>query len=314
MLFRIYDIADRAFQLDDAYAETDRITRINSKTFYLATALLPAATRRAVRTLYAFCRATDDLVDRAGAAPIDVERWRVQAAKPSRHQQNPILLCWANTRETYGVDVRHQNELIDGVKLDLGKRRFANWGELSQYCYLVASTVGLLSMPIIGLAPDIQFSQAAPYAVQLGLALQLTNILRDVAEDAAQGRVYLPQADLARFGLTANDILNSVHDERFVALMKFEIERTRELYQLALPGIALLAASARPAVGAAALLYQAILDKIEAAGYQVHTQRCSTSAFEKLLRLPGILWTVFTLRPPQPARPQPTGEARLDCQ
>jgi phytoene synthase len=313
MLFTIYEAVDRAFEIEDAYKQTDRITRQHSKTFYLATALLPAEARRAIRALYAFCRATDDLVDNEGATLADVERWRAEVAKPSRAQRNPILLCWALVREQYGVDARYQNELIDGIAMDLSKRRHATWSELERYCYLVASTVGLLSMPIIGLARGARFEQAAPYAIQLGIALQLTNILRDVGEDAARGRVYLPQSDLARFGLRADDILHGVHDERFIALMKFEIARARELYEAALPGIALLSPAARPAVGAAALLYRAILDKIESIGYRVHAQRASTSGIGKLFMLPHILWKVFTLRPPQPAPDARPGEPSLDC-
>jgi phytoene synthase len=299
MLFRIYEVADRAFEIEDAYGQTDQITRAHSKTFYLATALLPREARRAIRALYAFCRATDDLVDNEGAGLADVERWRVDAAKPSRLQRNPILLCWALIREQYDVDAKYQNEIIDGIALDLTKPRYPTWAELERYCYLVASTVGLLSVPIIGLARGVRFDEAAPYAIQLGVALQLTNILRDVGEDAARGRVYLPQSDLARVGLTADDVLNGVCDERFIGLMKFEIARARELYQSALPGIALLSPAARPAVGAAALLYRAILEKIESIGYRVQTQRAGTSAVRKLLMLPHILWTVLTLKPPR---------------
>lgn len=310
MLFKIYEAADRAFEIEEAYEHTDQITRVHSKTFYLATALLPRAARRAIRALYAFCRATDDLVDTEGATLADVERWRAEVAKPSRAQRNPILLCWALVREQYGVDSKYEHELIDGIALDLSRRRYATWAELERYCYLVASTVGLLSMPVIGLARGARFDEAHPYAIRLGVALQLTNILRDVGEDAARGRVYLPASDLARFGLKADDIVNGVHDERFVALLKFEIERARELYEAALPGIALLSPAARPAVGAAALLYRAILDRIESIGYQVHRQRASTSGVQKLLMLPRVLWQVLTLRRPVP--PAPTSEARLN--
>ena len=290
-----------ARELEAAFALADAITRQNSKTFFTATALLPPAARRAIRALYGFCRTTDDLVDRAGASLADVEAWRAQVQRPAHRQTDPVLQCWAHVRERYGVDPRYELELIEGVALDIGQPRYATWAELEQYCYLVASTVGLLSMPIIGLAPGTTFDQAAPFAIQLGVALQLTNILRDVGEDAARGRVYLPAADLARFGLTAADILAGVHDERFVALMQFEIARARVLYRAALPGIALLAPAARPAVGAAALLYRAILDEIEALGYQVHTQRAHTTGWQKLRRLPGILWTVATLRAPASA-------------
>jgi phytoene synthase len=311
MLFNLYAAADPAPDLEAAYAQTEQITRAHSKTFYMATALLPRAARRAIRALYAFCRATDDLVDNDGATLADVKRWRHAAAQPQHAQRAPILRCWAAIREQYGVDLTYQEELIDGITLDLTKGRYATWPDLERYCYLVASTVGLLSMPIIGLARNTRFDDAAPYAIQLGIALQLTNILRDVGEDAARGRVYLPKSDLAHFGLTPQDILNGVDDERFVALMKFEIQRARELYVGALPGIALLSPAARPAVGAAALLYRAILNKIEAIEYRVHTQRASTSGQEKLLMLPYILWKIFTLRAPRATAP--VAEACLDC-
>lgn len=286
---------------EQAFAEAERLTRQNSKTFHFATGLLPRRTSLAIRALYAFCRSTDDLVDREGATLADVEAWRARVALPAAAQPDPALRGWALVREQYGVNPRYESELIDGVALDISKNRYATWPELERYCYLVASTVGLLSMPIIGLAEGVTFDEAAPYAIRLGVALQLTNILRDVGEDAARGRVYLPESDLARFGLTAQDILNGVDDDRFVALMKFEIKRARDLYYRALPGVALLSPAARPAVGAAALLYRAILDEIEAIHYRVYTQRAYTRGWQKLLMLPGILWTTLTL--PTPALP-----------
>ncbi len=288
-----------ALDEDEAYAQADRITRRNSQTFYTATALLPREARRAVRALYAFCRATDDLVDRQGATAADVARWRTAVNRPAGEQADPVLLAWALTRARFDVDRRHEAELIDGVAQDLSQTRYATWAELERYCYLVASTVGLLAMPILGLARGARLEAAAPYAIKLGIALQLTNILRDVGEDAAHGRVYLPHGDLARFGLTDADILRGAHDARFIALMQFEIARARQLYVEALPGVALLSPAARPAVGAAALLYRAILNRIEALGYQVHSQRASTSARQKLLMLPGVLWQVATQAPPQ---------------
>jgi phytoene synthase len=302
MLFNMYAAADEALELEEAFRRTEQITRQHSKTFFLATALLPREARQAIRALYAFCRATDDLVDNRGATLDEVERWRAEVNRPAREQRNPILLCWAIIRERFGVDGRYQDELIDGIAMDLWQRRYAAWADLERYCYLVGSTVGLLSMPIIGLARGVTFAEAAPHAIQLGIALQLTNILRDVGEDAERGRVYLPRADLARFGLTAGDILLGRHDDRFEALMRFEIARARGLYRAALPGIALLSPAARPAVGAAALLYRAILGRIEAIGYRVHSQRASTSAGQKLLMLPGLLWQVAALRRPGPTR------------
>lgn len=284
--------------LEEAFRATDRLIRNKSKTFFFSTALLPAAERRAIRSLYAFCRATDDLVDAEKASLDDVEIWRKKVSLPSVMQTDPLLQTWAIIRQEYDVNSRYENELIDGVAMDVQPRRYETWADLERYCYLVASTVGLLSIPIIGLAKGITFEQAAPYAIQLGIALQLTNILRDVGEDRERGRVYLPQEDLARFRLTHEDILSGVYDERFISLMRYEIRRARAIYLQALPGIALLAPSARAAVGASALLYRAILDEIEAIQYRVHIERAYTRGWRKVAMLPGILLQVSQLEKP----------------
>jgi 15-cis-phytoene synthase len=276
----------------------DSLIRAHSKTFYFATGLLPRRERAAIRALYAFCRSTDDLVDRQGATASDVEAWRRQVHLPPQQQQLTSLLAWATIRQQYTIEPRYEDELIDGVRMDIERHTYATWTELKNYCYHVASTVGLLSMPIIGLAKGAEFEQAAGYAIQLGIALQLTNILRDVGEDARQGRIYLPIEDLAAYHLTTADIYNGVVDERFIGLMQFEINRAQDLYAQALPGIALLSPGARPAVGAAALLYRAILCEIEVINYQVHRIRAHTSALRKLQMLPGILWQVQRLKAP----------------
>jgi phytoene synthase len=281
--------------LDFSFAAAEQSIRQNSKTFYLATSLLPGRKRRAIRALYGFCRATDNLVDIDGANLAAVERWRCEVSLPPEKQRDPILLLWALTRQEFGVDPIYEGELIDGVARDLQPARYRTWEELEDYCYHVASTVGLLSMPIIGLAKGVTFSQAAPYAIRLGVALQLTNILRDIGEDAERGKVYLPEEDLNRFGLTRSDIINKVLDRRFSALIQFEIERARQLYRQALPGIAKLSWSGRLAVGAAALLYRAILDEIEAIQYHVYQARAHVAGKRKLAMLPGIILTVLFL-------------------
>ncbi len=281
-----------------AQTEMEKVIRSHSKTFFWATALLPAKKRVAIRSLYAFCRKTDDLVDRHGASMKDLEDWREQVGRESSHQTDPVLLLWSKIRQQYRVNRRYERELIAGVGMDLQQLAYSTWQELEVYCYYVASTVGLLSIPIIGLAPGVTFEQAMPYAIRLGIALQLTNILRDVGEDAHLGRIYLPDEDLRRFGLTRQDIVMKVLDDRFVRLLQFEIARARRLYRQALPGIALLSRSARFAVTAAALLYQAILDEIEAMAYNVYQYRAHTTAGKKVRMLPGILYTTLTLRPP----------------
>jgi phytoene synthase len=285
-----------------AWKQAEQTIRAHSKTFFLATALLPFGPRRGIRALYGFCRTTDDLVDAAeqcctGLAEINA--WRHKNNLPVSEQTDPILYAWAQVRETYQVDRRYEQELIDGVAMDILIQSYATWHELEQYCYYVAATVGLLSMPIIGLARTATFEQAAPYAIQLGIALQLTNILRDVGEDAHRGRVYLPVEDLKRFYLTREDILNGVFDERFIDLMRFEISRARDLYHQALPGIKLLSSSARPAVGAAALLYREILTEIENMGFNVYQRRAFSSGWKKIRMLPGILATIWRIKTPK---------------
>jgi phytoene synthase len=282
----------------EAHLQAEAVIREHSRTFHFATGFLPPRTRRAVRSLYGFCRATDDLVDRRGATVEDIERWRRQVERPAEAQTLPVLISWAATRAEFGVDRRFERELIDGVAMDVVPRRYQTWKDLERYCYRVASTVGLLSLPIIGLAPGADPGRAAARAVTLGVALQLTNILRDVGEDADRDRMYLPREDLDAFGLSERDIRGRIVDGRFVALMRFEIGRARALYREALPGIALLRPSVRPAVGAAALLYRAILDEIEAAGYDVFSRRAHLSTRKKMLRLPGILLRIAALRPP----------------
>lgn len=283
---------------ESAFASAEQVIRHHSKTFYFATELLPAQQRRAIRALYAFCRGTDDLVDAANATRQQLEDWRAANRLSAAEQGIPLLAAWAHVREEYQVDRRYEEELIDGVGTDLGPVSMQTWSELEQYCYLVASTVGLLSIPVIGIAKGATFEQAAPYAIQLGIALQLTNILRDVGEDLDRGRIYLPAEDLDRFGLTHADIRAQIVDDRFRALMRFEIQRARDLYQAALPGILLLDRRSRAAVGAAALLYRAILDEIETLDYQVFLIRAHTSAWRKLSMLPGILLHIQRL--PQP--------------
>jgi phytoene synthase len=200
----------------------------------------------------------------------------------------PVVLAWADTRRRFGIPQALADELLAGVGMDIGIARYATWADLWIYCYRVASTVGQMSMHITGAVHP----QAANYAIRLGIALQLTNILRDVGEDARQGRIYLPLADLARFGCPPADLFAGRVSDRFVALMRFEIARARALYTQAWPGIAMLAPDSRLAVAAAAAVYRAILDRIEAQNYDVFSQRARVSHQAKLAMLPQIWWQV----------------------
>jgi phytoene synthase len=281
-----------------AYEHCVAVTREHSKTFYLASALMPPAKRRAVRALYAFCRVTDDLVDHPGPErAIDdrlerLEGWRLRAlghcAVETRphSEQDLVALAWTDTRARFGVPTRYAHQLIDGVAQDLRKARYATFEELAEYSYGVASTVGLMSMHITGFCGR----EAIPYAVKLGVALQLTNILRDVGEDWRNGRLYLPRNELAAYGLSEEDVASGQVDERWRSLMRFQIERNRRLYAEALPGVDLLHAEGRLAIAAAGELYRGILEDIEANDYQVFSRRAHVTAWGKLRRLPGIWW------------------------
>jgi phytoene synthase len=275
----------------EAYAECERIIRRHSKSFYFSSQFLSPEARRAVRALYAFCRTTDDVVDMAAGDPARALAAWVQQARAARPvPTDPVLVAWHDTRTQYGLAPSLVDELLAGVAMDLTIHRYATFADLWLYCYRVASVVGLLVMGITGHRPG-----AEPYAIKLGVALQLTNILRDIGEDAARGRVYLPEEDLARFGLTAADILHGVYDDRFRALMKFEVERTHKLYDESWPGIVLLPAESRFAIAAAARVYRGILDKLVLNNYDAYSRRAHLKMREKVARMPRIWWDVRRL-------------------
>lgn len=268
-----------------AYAYCDAITSQHSKTFYAATSLLPGEKRNAIRALYAFCRVSDNIVDcSSGEAGQPLAAWRRRALSSRPHREDWVGLAWTDTRLRYGIPTRYAEQLIDGVARDLTQTRYQTFEELTAYAYGVASTVGLMSMHIIGYSG----AEAIPYAIKLGVALQLTNILRDVGEDWRAGRVYLPQSELAAFGLGETDIAAGRVDERWRELMRFQIARNRRLYAEALPGVKMLHRDGRIAVQAAGELYRAILDDIEAHDYAVFNRRAHVSTLRKLTMLPGI--------------------------
>jgi phytoene synthase len=290
-----------------AYDACGEIIRKHSKSFYLSVRFLPPAKRRAIIALYAFCRTSDDLVDTAnivngsgsarGGINAAFDRWSalvstsasgeagsLPAASERRH---PVATAWADTRARFGIPAHLADELLAGIKMDLTIDRYETWDELWIYCYKVASTVGLMSMYITGATS----MDAIPCAVQLGVALQLTNILRDIGEDARAGRVYLPAEEMERFGYTEAMLFEGVVNRNFVSLMEFQMSRAEALYKEAMPGIAMLPRDSRLAVTAAATLYRSILGRIRAARYDVFTQRAHLSTRGKLCAVPGIWWS-----------------------
>ncbi|MCX8037623.1 MAG: phytoene/squalene synthase family protein [Candidatus Sumerlaeia bacterium] len=279
--------------LDRAFARCDAITREHSKTFYFASALLPKAKRRGARALYAFCRETDDVVDRGGNDIARcLEQWRRRALAPAPPPDDLVPLAWAHTRAAYRIPDRLAEQLIEGVARDLSQTRYRDFSQLAEYCYGVASTVGLMSMHIMGFAGP----EAIPYAVKMGVALQMTNILRDVGEDWQRGRVYLPEDELARFGISESDLAAGRVDDRWRRLMRFQIERTHRLYDESWPGIALLHRDGQFSIAAAADLYRAILGAIEINRYDVFRRRAHIGLIGKLMRLPRIRRRLRSLR------------------
>lgn len=280
---------ERQQKLRNAYANCEAITACHSKSFHLATRFLPAEKRRAIRAFYAFCRTTDDIVDEPESARFSLAEWRRMARRPASSQHDPVLLAWCDAREQYNVPHHFAEELIDGCEMDLHIRRYQTFDQLQRYCYHVASTVGLISMHIIGSEDGQPFDEETTHhAIQLGVALQLTNILRDVGEDLERGRIYLPLDELADFGLSEADICARRNDNRFKALMRFQIDRTEALYKEHLPGLAMLKADGRMAVAAAILLYRKILGRIVQNDFDVFRVRSRLSTVEKLAALPGI--------------------------
>ncbi|MCB9419145.1 MAG: phytoene/squalene synthase family protein [Ardenticatenaceae bacterium] len=270
-----------------AYTHCETLTAYHSRSFHMASGLLPAEKRRAVRALYAFCRVTDDIVDNnPDTAVTKLQEWRTHVFASEPPANDPVAVAWTDTRAHYHVPIRYAEQLVEGVTRDLTQTRYETFTDLATYCYSVASTVGLMSMHIIGYSgPD-----AIPYAIKLGLALQMTNILRDVAEDWERGRLYLPQDELAAFNLTEETIANGRVTEDWREFMRFQIERNRSLYAEAWPGIQMLNGDGRFAIAAAAGLYQAILQDIEQHDYDVFSRRAHIGTWGKLRRLPLLWW------------------------
>ena len=274
-----------------AYAHCAEVTRKHSKTFYLTSGLLDGEAQNAARALYAFCRISDDLIDlEIGQSVKHLDR-KLEAWKRRSLIENPlpddiIPLAWADARTKFGIPIEYAEQLLEGVAQDLVITRYQTFTDLAHYCYGVASTVGLMTMHLVGYSGPA----AIPYAVKLGVALQLTNILRDVEEDWKNGRIYLPQEELDAFGISEVDIARGQVTKKWRDFMRFQIDRTRQLYRESIPGISMLNRKGQFAIMASADLYQAILVQIERNDYDVFNRRAYISKKGKLSRLPSIWW------------------------
>ena len=282
--------------LADAYEACRLVTRYHAHAFYFSIRFLPPEKRRAIWAIYAVCRYSDDLVDRAPAtaAPADllarIDWWEGRLRVMDTGL--PIIRAFADARTRFGIPMQPVWDLLDGMRMDLTRARYATWEELGRYCYCVASTIGLLCTPVLGYDGA---AETLAYAANLGIAMQLTNILRDVGADAAMGRIYLPQDELAAFGYDEEKIAAGVVDDAFRRLMAFQIARARALYNESIPGITRLHRTGQLPVQAAATLYGGILGRIEAIDYHVYTHRAALTTWDKIVRLPTIWWQTRTL-------------------
>jgi len=279
--------------LQHAYKQAQKITTEHSKSFYFASGLLPEEKRSAVRALYAFCRTVDDIVDEPsdGERDSQLDYWRGMVNNGSYEDDDLVAAAWADTLSRYHIPRHYALQLIDGVARDLSQTRYQTFEELAMYCYGVASTVGLMSMFIIG----FHSREAVPYAIKLGVALQMTNILRDVGEDYHNGRIYLPREELVFYGIQESDLAEGRLTDNWRQFMKFQIERTRQLYAESWAGVKMLEREGQLAIGAASVFYQGILDEIEKRDYDVFTSRASLSTLGKVSRIPNLWLKIKSL-------------------
>ena len=287
--------------LDAAYAECGRIVRASGSSFHQAFRLLPLERRRSLEALYAYCRvvddAADDGVDQTAAAYAAVDTWReelerVLAGKPT----HPVGIALADSIARFAIPPQHLREILDGVAMDLAPQRFPTFAELRRYCYLVAGAVGLATIPIFGCRDP----RSRDYAEALGVALQLTNIVRDLAEDVERGRVYLPQEDLARFGYAERDLAMHVRNDALRALVRFEGARARELYAAARAALTPVDQRALAPAEGMRLVYQRVLARIVARPEAVFGPQVRLPRWQKVA-LAGLAW--LRTRMPRGATP-----------
>jgi phytoene synthase len=262
--------------LEDSFQYCRQIARTRAKNFYYSFLLLKREQRDAMCAIYAFMRYCDDLSDEPGASHAAIERWRTALDKAlnGRAGDHPLWPGFVRTVNAYGIPHEYFHQMIDGVASDLEPRRIATFEELYRYCYHVASVVGLTTIHIFG----FQSEEAKPLAEKCGVAFQLTNILRDIKEDASLGRVYIPAEDLARFAVNETQLAEG---RGVTDLLRFEAARARGYYDESLPLLDLVDRQSRPSLWALIEIYSRLLDRIERSNYDVFTRRISLSAAEK---------------------------------
>ncbi len=267
--------------LDESYRYCDSVARQRARNFYYSFVLLSAPRRRAMCAIYAFMRYCDDLSDDEGRLdrPRAIAQWKddLECALQGRFSEHPVWPAFHDSVVRYQIPHRYFFEMIEGVSSDIEPRKIDTFDELYRYCYLVASVVGLTIIHIFGFnSPD-----ALPLAEKCGIAFQLTNILRDVKEDALNGRVYLPTEDLERFGVSPALFRGVENSPAFIALMGYEAARAESFYRAASPLVGLIDRESRPSLWALIEIYHRLLRRLERSNYNVLAERIRVPAIEK---------------------------------
>ncbi len=289
--------------LEDSYHYCVRLTRSRARNFYYSFLILPRRKRESLCAIYAFMRVCDDIID----APIslkasegelrrkqeELQAWReeLSLALKGGRPSHSLWPAFIDTLQRYQIPDHYFYLLIDGTAMDLTVRRYQTFEELYRYCYLVAGVVGLVTIHILGFDDP----SALGYAEACGIAFQLTNILRDLREDAEMGRIYLPQEDLECFGYSEGELKRSVVNLAFLRLMAFEVHRAREYYYKGKQLIPHIHPDSRPALSALIGIYEGILDKIVKVNYDVFHHRVRLSALQKLV-IAGKAWLKYRYR------------------
>ncbi len=277
-----------ATDLSQAYDYCQRVAKTHAKNFYYAFRTLPVAKRRAIYAVYAFCRYCDDVADET--LPQDEKKRLLAATRdrlndPRLAPEDPIFTALEGAIGDFAIPRRYFEDVIRGVETDLEVSRFQTFEDLRDYCYLVASAVGLICIEIFG----YDESAASDYAVDFGIAMQLTNVMRDVKEDADRDRIYLPLDDINEFGYSEQELMAGSNNENFRLLMDFQATRARRYFDSGARLFPLLSRESRACAVALHQLYSRILDRMESSGYDVFERRIGLSVGEKLL-LVARLW------------------------
>ncbi|MDD5432479.1 MAG: phytoene/squalene synthase family protein [Candidatus Omnitrophica bacterium] len=277
--------------ISQGYKEAEGITKKFAKTFYFASRFLPKEKRLASYSIYAICRISDETVDKAKsenyAKDLDELQETINNAYSQTEQKSSLLLCFRETVKKYEIPKLYFDELISGMRMDLEKSRYRNFEELYKYCYKVAGVVGLMMAKIFkSNNPDSE-----KYAVNLGVAMQLTNILRDIKEDLNRNRIYLPGDELEKSSVSEGNLNKSIIDENFKHLMEFQINRARQYYADSSIGIKMIGdLKSRFVVLTMRELYSGILKEIERNKFDVFTKRAHVSYFKKIFLILKLIF------------------------